>query len=158
MPLECALYYSNDITGSNTKGAREGSSKVVEFKHRVYSPTDEQRGIFTGARVHGAVELIKEIDTASPQLYQACTEGQTLDELKVTWYRISPTGGEEEYYHHTLTGVKVASVEEMLPNTLDPSLEKQTHLERVRFLYEKINWKHLDGYEYEDAWKDAVKM
>lgn len=156
MPLESAIYYSNDIQGSNSKGAREGSSVVVEFNHKVYSPTDDQRGTFTGARVHEPVMIVKEIDTASPQLYQACSQGQTLDELKVTWYRINPNGGEEQYYSHTFEGVKVASVEEILPNTKDPAKEKQTHLERVTFLYEKMTWRHEDGFEYQDAWKEAV--
>lgn len=156
MPLECALYYSNGIAGSNTKGKREGSSVVVEFNHKVYSPTDDQRGIFTGARVHMPVRVVKEIDTASPQLYQACAQGQTLEELKVSWYRINPNGGEELYFSHTFTGVKVASVEEVLPNTKDPSKATQTHLEEVRFMYEKMLWKHEEGFEFQDAWKEAV--
>ncbi len=158
MPLESALYYSNDIQGSNSKGKREGSSVVIEFNHKVYSPTDDQRGIFTGSRVHSPVRIVKEIDTASPQLYQACAQGQTLDELKITWYRINPTGGEEQYFSHVFSGVKVASVEEILPNTKDPSKATQTHLEDVRFMYEKMTWTHVDGYEFEDAWKDAVLM
>lgn len=152
MALECALYYSNDITGSNTKGGREGTSAVIEFNHEVYSPTDQQRGIVSGARVHGAVELVKEIDTASASLYQACCNGETLDELKVEWYRISPTGQEEVYFTHTLTNVKVAAVEQVLPNTKDPQKENYRHLEQLKLLYEKIAWTHEEGYEYEDAW------
>lgn len=156
MPLECALYYSNGIQGTNTKGKREGSSLIIEFDHKVFSPTDDQRGIYTGARVHTPVQVTKEIDTASAQLYQACAQGQTLDELKVVWYRINPQGGEEQYFSHTFTNVKVASVEQILPNTKDPTKATQTHLERVRFLYEKMVWKHEDGYEFQDAWKEAV--
>lgn len=156
MPLECALYYSDGIQGSNTKGKREGSSAVIEFDHKVYSPVDEQRGTFTGARVHTPVEIVKEIDTASAQLYQACAQGQTLDEIKVTWYRINRTGGEEQYFSHQFSNVKVASVEQILPNTKDPTKETQTHLERVRFMYEKMMWKHEEGYEFEDSWKEAV--
>ncbi len=155
MALEGALYYSNDIVGSNEKGGRDGSSAVIEFDHEVYSPTDTQRGIVSGARVHGNVVLTKEIDTASAILYQACCNGQTLDELKVEWYRINPMGQEELYFTHTLSGVKVAAVEQILPNTKDPSKEHFRHLERLKLLYERINWKHEEGYEFEDAWKDA---
>lgn len=155
MALEGALYYSNDIVGSNTKGGRDTSSAVIEFDHQVYSPTDAQRGIVSGARVHGAVEVLKEIDTASANLYKACCNGETLDELKVEWYRINPTGQEELYFTHTLTNVKVASVEQILPNTKDKAKEQYRHLERLKLLYEKINWKHEEGYEYEDAWTAA---
>ena len=80
MALEAALYYPKGIVGSNTKGGRDESSAVIEFEHEVYSPTDDQRGIVSGARVHGNVILTKEIDTASPSLYQACCNGETLDE------------------------------------------------------------------------------
>jgi type VI secretion system secreted protein Hcp len=152
MPLECALYYSDGIKGSNTKAERTDSSAVVEFDHEVYSPTDQQRGTVSGSRVHGQAKVTKEIDTASAPLYQACCTGQTLDELKIEWYRITPEGKEELYFTHTLSGVKVAAVEQILPNTKDPAKEKLTHLERLKLLYEKINWKHEEGYEFEDAW------
>ena len=156
MPLECAVYYSDGIKGANSKGGREDSSAVVEFEHEVSSPVDTQMGSVSGARVHGAVELTKEIDTASPSLYQACTTGQTLEELRVEWFRINPQGQEEVYFTHTLSGVKVTSVKELLPNTKDPSKEQYRHLERLRLLYEKINWKHEDGFEHQDAWAEAV--
>jgi len=152
MALAGACYFSNDIVGSNTKGGREGSSAVIEFNHQVYSPTDAQRGIVSGARVHKAVEFIKEIDTASASLYKACCNGETLDEIKIEWFRINKTGQEEVYFTHTLTNVKVAAVEQILPNTKDPSKEQYRHLERLSLLYEQINWKHEEGYEYEDAW------
>ena len=92
MALEAALYYSNDIVGSNTKGGRDASSAVIEFEHEVYSPTDDQRGIVSGARVHGNVVVTKEIDTASANMYKACCNGETLDERKSEGYRSSPTG------------------------------------------------------------------
>lgn len=156
MPLECALYYSNGIKGSNTKKGRPDSSVVIEFDHEVYSPIDTQRGTVSGARVHGAVELVKEIDTASASLYQAACTGQILDEFKIDWYRINPTGTEEVYFTHLLKNVKVASVEQYLPNTKDPAKERQTHLEKLQLLYEQITWTHVDGFEYTDSWKEPV--
>lgn len=152
MPLECAMTYSNDIVGSNTKGGRAQTSAIVEFSHQVYSPVDVQEGTVTGSRVHGTAEVTKEIDTASPSLYQACCTGQTLDQIVIDFYKITPAGKEEIYYTITMSGVKVASVTNNVPNTKDPSFEKLNHQERVSFLYEKINWKHADGYEYEDEW------
>lgn len=155
MPLECAVYYSNDIQGQNTKGGRTGSSPVIEFEHEVYSPIDEQMGTVSGARVHKALTLKKPVDTASPPLYKACCNGETLDEVRIEWYEITPAGKEELYYTTTMKNVKVASVKDILPNTKDPGLEDQVHLEVVNFLYETINWKHEAGYEYEDGWAMA---
>ncbi len=155
MALEGALYYSDGIKGANTKGGREGSSAVIEFHHQVYSPIDTQMGRVSGARVHGAVEVIKEIDTASVNMYKACCTGETLDELKIEWYRIVD-GRETLYFTHTLTNVKVAAVEQILPNTKEPSKEQYVHLERLKLLYEKINWRHEEGYEFEDAWAEVA--
>lgn len=157
MPLECALTYSDGIVGSNTKGGRTNTSAVIEFEHKVSSPVDTQMGIVTGARVHDSVVLKKPIDTASPPLYQACCNGTTLESMKIDFYNITPEGQETIYYTITLSNVKVTSVKEILPNTKDPSLESQVHLEEVKLLYERINWMHHAGYEYEDAWVDPQK-
>jgi type VI secretion system secreted protein Hcp len=157
MPLECALYYSNGITGSNSKGGREDSSVVIEFDHMVYSPVDTHSGSMTGARVHGPVMVTKEIDKASPLLYKAATTGETLSELRVEWFRITPEGVEEMYYKHTLRNVKVTSVEEVLPNTKDPALERQTHLEKLKLMYEEIEWEFVDGgLLHMDTWRKGA--
>jgi type VI secretion system secreted protein Hcp len=155
MPLECALYYSNGIKGANTKKGRVDSSAVIEFNHEVYTPRDTQRGVATGARVHGTVDLVKEIDTATPSLYQALCTAQLLDELRVEWFRINSMGQEELYFTHTISGVRVTAVEGYLPNTKDPAKERQTHLEKWHFSYEKINWRHEEGFEFEDMWAEA---
>jgi type VI secretion system secreted protein Hcp len=152
MALECSISYSDGISGSNVKKGRDKSSVVIEFQHRVYSPVDTQRGLVSGARVHGAVEVVKEIDTATAPLCQAMCTGQTLKELVINWYRITPKGTEEVYFTHTLTNVKVASVMLYLPNTKDPALERQTHLEKLELLYEQIQWTHVEGLEFVDSW------
>lgn len=154
MPVPAALYYSNGIKGANPIRGREDSSEVVELNHRLYMPLDQHRGTVSGKRVHEPVTLTKEIDTASPLLYQACAEGKTLDELSVEFYRINPQGMEELYYTITMKGVKVASVQAVLPNTKSPDKERLTHLEEVQLMYERIEWKHEEGYEYMDAWAD----
>ncbi|HET6568062.1 MAG TPA: type VI secretion system tube protein TssD [Rhodothermales bacterium] len=156
MPLESALFYDDavGITGNNSKRGREKSSVVIEYDHEVYSPVDEQRGIYTGARVHKAVELMKEIDTASPGLYQACCEGKNLPQVSIKWYEIDGTSADEvEYFETVLNNVKVVSVQQILPDTKETQNERKRHLEKVRFMYEEITWKHLEGYEYTDSWK-----
>lgn len=153
MALESALYYSDGIVGSNTKGGRADSSAVVQFSHEVYSPVDQQRGIPSGARVHGPVTIIKELDTADVALYQACCTGQTLEELRVEWFRINQTGQEELYFTHTIKEVKVASSEVLLPNTKDKDKEAYRHLVKLTLLYEEMVWKHEEGFEYADGWK-----
>jgi type VI secretion system secreted protein Hcp len=154
MPIPSALYYSNGIKGSNPIRGREDSSEVVEFNHNLRIPLDAHMGTISGKRVHSPVTVTKEIDTASPMLYQACAEGRTLDALTVEWYRINDQGNEERYFSHTLKNVKVAEIEAVLPNTKDPAKERLTHLEKVSLMYEQIEWRHEEGYEYLDAWTE----
>lgn len=154
MPVPGALFYSNDIKGSNTVKDRDKSSEIIELHHTVRIPIDARRGTISGKRVHEPVTVMKEIDTASPQLYQACAEGKTLDFVDIAFYRITAEGLEKEYYSIRLEQVKVAAVEAILPNTQNPQNDRLTHYEKVRFMYEKVTWKHADGLEYTDSWTE----
>ena len=154
MPVPASITYSDGITGSNTIAGREGTSEVIQLEHTLQIPLDRQRGTVSGKRVHSPVTIIKEIDTASPLLYQACAEGKVLSELRIDWYRINAQGIEQKYFSHTLSDVKVAEVKAILPNTKDPKEERLTHLEEVKLVYEKIEWRHEEGYEYSDSWKE----
>ena len=156
MALEAALYYSNGIQGANMKGGREGSSQVVQVNHRVDIPTDTQRGIPMSERRHGKVQLIVEADTAIPSLYQAVCRGEVLDELELKWYRITDDGLQEHYFSHVLSDVRVASVEMQLPDTQNPEFDETGHRVALELNYEKILWKHMEGFEFEDAWTMEV--
>lgn len=156
MALECALKYSNGIQGANLKGGREGTTQVVKVNHRVDIPTDSQRGIPMSERRHGKVQVILEADTAIPSLYQAVCRGEVLDELELMWYRITPDGLQEHYFSHVLNNVRVSSVEMQLPDTQDPSMDETGHRVALDLNYEKILWKHMEGFEFEDAWTMEV--
>ena len=157
MPIPAYAYIKDDtgaeIAGSVEIGGREGSIEIQEFNHRVYIPTDPDNGRLKGVRKHGAFEIIKEIDGSTPYLYKACCEGQTLQEVKVSWYQIDDTGTEAEYFVHTLKNVKVASIEEYMPNTKDPERERYGHLEKVSLVYGSVTWQYVDGgLEHTDEW------
>lgn len=156
MPLECAAWFSDGIAGSNEKGGREDSSVVIELNHEIYKPVDTQMGIVSGTRVHGSVDLVKEVDTASIPLLQALCQNTPIASVEIKWYRVTDTGSEELYFTQLLEGVKVAAMETILPNTKESKKEKFRHLERLSLLYEKITWTHEEGFEYYDAWKEEA--
>lgn len=152
MPLEAALRYSDGITGNNPITARADSSEVIMFSHTVASPVDTQTGAVRGSRIHGMAAVTKPVDTASPPLKQALCTGQTLEEIAIDFYRITPEGATEVFYTITMTNVKVATIQVSLPNTKEEDSATLPFLETVEFLYEKINWTHADGFEFEDSW------
>lgn len=145
-----------DIKGSVTVQEREGSVEIVAFQHEVRIPTDGNTGKLTGTRVHTPLILTKEFDAASPYLYKAVTNGQTLRQLEIKWYQIDDAGKEQEYFNMKLENVKVVSVRPIMHNIKEPSKEKYNHLEEVEMRYEKITWAYLDGnIVHSDSWLEA---
>jgi type VI secretion system secreted protein Hcp len=63
------------------------------------------------------MSIEKEFDAASPYLYKAVANGQTLQSAELRWYRINDAGQEEEYFSMLLEGVKVTGVNPGMPNT-----------------------------------------
>ena len=102
MPIPAYMTVSDDtgkkIDGSCTVEGREGTSEVVEFDHEVRMPIDADDGTITGTRKHEPFVFTKSYDSASPYLYKAVTNGQTLKELTMIWYKIDDTGAEKEYF------------------------------------------------------------
>lgn len=154
MPLECAAFFG-DFEGGNTKAGREGSSVVTQFNHKIYRPVDDQTGEVRGTRVHGAVELLLQLDKGTPERFKRLSEGKQLGKVEIKFYRVNPEEGiEEHYFQHTLERVKVASQEVICPDTKDPQLEKQPHLERVSLLYEKLTMEQtIDAIVHTDSWE-----
>lgn len=157
MPTPAYAYFidqeGNEIPGSVEIAGREGSCEIMEFDHDLEIPTDPHSGKLTGVRMHSPITFIKPFDQASPLLYRACCEGQTLSEVTIHWYQIDDTGTEVEYFRHTLEQAKVSNMEAIMPNTKDPQKKQFTHLEKVSLVYGKITWLFVDGsLEYTDAW------
>ncbi|MEF7612883.1 Hcp family type VI secretion system effector [Aquincola sp. MAHUQ-54] len=145
-----------DIKGSVDVEGRTGSVEVVEFNHEVRIPTDANTGKLTGTRVHEPMILVKQFDASSPYLYKAVTNGQTLNEVLIRWYRISAAGREEEYFSHRLEKVKVIAVRPVMHNIKEPSKERYNHLEAVELRYEKITWTYADGnIIHSDSWVEG---
>lgn len=145
----------NLIKSNVTVQGREYSAEVYEFHHEVTIPTDAHSGNLTGTRKHGAFKVVKQFCSATPILNKSCCSGQTLQQVKVSWYRIDATGKEQEYLRQTLSQVKVVAVKPRVYDVNNPNQEQYGHLEEVHFRYEKIQWLYLDGnIATEDAWSD----
>lgn len=144
-----------DIRGSVDVYDREGSIEIFGFGHRLHLPTDGNTGKITGTRVHSPLVFEKEFDSASPYLYKAVAQGQTLKSAEFKWYRINYAGQEEEYFNMLLEGVKVVSVCPLMHDVKNPATEKHTHLESISLRYEKITWKYCDGnIVFSDSWNE----
>ncbi len=157
MPIPAYMSITDDqgntIEGSVTIDGREGTCEVVEFDHEVRMPIDSDDGKITGTRKHEPFVFTKAYDAASPYLYKAVTNGQTLKEITVIWYKIDDTGSEREYFRHTLNDVKITSIKPKMHNVKDLDKERYPHLETISCKYGKIKWTYADGnIEFSDSW------
>ena len=130
-----------------------GKILVQAVDHTIEIPKSIQTGLPTGKRIHGPMTITKELDKASPKLFQALTSGEQLTSAKLEYYRISPQGKEELYYTVEVKNAIITSMRKYVPVCLDPSNQSMGHMEQVSFTYETIvETLTPDGIEAQDSW------
>ncbi len=143
----------NKVKGSVAIGGRVGTVEVLEVSHDLHIPTDIHSGKLTGVRQHGQMKVRAAFDAATPYLYKACTEGETYDTVKFSFFEIDDAGVEVEYYTILLERVKVASVVVDVPQVKNVQNEHLPHMVEYSFVYSKITWTFTDGtLEHTDDW------
>lgn len=159
MAIPVYLWLTNDA-GNQVKGSvdlhgREGSIEIVELMHNVELPIDDKTGKITSKRQHGDYALIKELDCASPYLYQGVSSGRKFKQAVLKFYRVNYNGQEEEYFRVTMNNVRINEIEPFMFDIKNPVFEKHNHLEALYLAYEKITWHYLDGnIIHSDLWND----
>ncbi|MDY0971985.1 Hcp family type VI secretion system effector [Siccibacter turicensis] len=143
----------NPVKGSVDLHGREGSIEIVELMHNVELPIDDKTGKITSKRQHGDYALIKELDCASPYLYQGVSSGRKFKQAVLKFYRVNYNGREEEYFRVTMNNVRINEIEPFMFDIKNPVFEKHNHLEALYLAYEKITWHYLDGnIIHSDLW------
>ena len=144
------------IEGSCDLEGREGTILVQAFDHVVEVPANEN-GIPSGRRAHRPATITKEIDKATPKLYQALCMGERMSELRLDWYRLDQMGSQELYFSARFEGALITRIKPWVPNVLVPANAGMRHMEDVSFTYEKIIWSwEPDGIEFEDVWGEMA--
>jgi type VI secretion system secreted protein Hcp len=147
-----------DIKGEVTQKGHEDHILLLGFEHKIHSPVEGATGLISGKRVHGPLIIRKEVDMASPLLYNALCTAENLTDVVIEWWRIASTGQEEHYFTTTLQDAKISEIKEFVPDRQDPSKESYRHIELVSFLYRKILWEHvIKSTSSEDEWSAAIK-
>lgn len=154
MPTPCNLTVKG-IPGGSEKEGRENSSDVFEIEHQVHSPSDAATGMAAGMRLHSPLRVTKQIDKASPPLFQALCENRNLEQVSLDFYRIDPeTRSEVKYYSIILTNARVSAFRPYMPVSFLPANESYRHMEQVSFTYEKIELQWLpDNIMAQDEWR-----
>ncbi len=151
-----------DIKGSVTQKGREGKIMVIAVHHEIISPRDAASGLPTGKRMHKALVITKELDKASPLLYNALVNNENIPEWELQFWtpQLSAAGGvgaEKQHYTVKLTNANIASIEFTMANNKNPELMRYAEYENIAFTYQKIAWTWTDGgISAEDDWEAPV--
>ncbi len=129
------------MPGSSLDKNHKDWCDVRGFMHELQYPFDMRENKGRGEPVHGACTVSKEIDKASPKLYEALAKKKAVKEVTLEFWRDKPKdGGSEAYFKIKLTDCRVVMAK---PNTPQPSEMDPTtppHMEDIGFAYRQIEW------------------
>ncbi|WP_437963965.1 type VI secretion system tube protein TssD [Sorangium sp. So ce260] len=149
------------IDGSVTQKGREKSIAVIAVQHQIVSPRDPSTGMPSGKRQHKPFVITKELDKATPLLYNALVNNESISEWSLKFYTPGTAasknvGKEQNHYTVKLTNATVASIDFHMENTRRPEAREIPEYEKVSFTYQKIEWSYDDGdgaRQADDDWE-----
>ena len=150
---------SGQVKGSVTQKGRADTIMVVAYSHEVVSPRDAASGLPTGKRMHKPITITKEIDKASPILYNILVNNELITEFELDFWRPSPSGSGAEVHFYTvkLTNASICQMHEYMLDNKVPENMKFPPMETVSFTYQKIEWTWVDGgVTANDDWEAPV--
>jgi type VI secretion system secreted protein Hcp len=127
--------------GDAAGGAKRAKGKIggVKFSMETTSPRDAATGQATGKRIHKPIVITKEWDAASPQLFNALVDNETLKIVLFEFVKTDPAGKEVVYYTITLTNAVVSNLRSYVDLTDTSGDRYDAHaLEEVSFVFQKI--------------------
>ena len=151
-----------EIKGSVTQKGRENKIMVIATSHEIISPRDAASGLPTGKRMHKPFVVTKEIDKASPLLYNALVNNENISEWELQFWTPQVkaqqgVGTEVNHYTVRLYNANIASINFRMANNKHPELMKFAEYEEVAFTYQKIEWTWNEGgITAQDDWESPI--
>ena len=141
---------SGHIDGSVTQKGREKTVAVIAVSHSIISPRDPQSGLPTGQRMHKPYVITKELDKATPILYNILCTNENISSATFKFWTpqlkaASGVGSEVQHFTVKLTNANIASYDFRMANIRHADLVKFAEYEEVALTYQKIEWTWNDG-------------
>jgi len=145
-----------DIKGESTQHSlgREESIECVYYDQSVTTAREAGSGMATGRRQYNPLVIRKRIDKSSPLIAKALTNNEAI-EGTFKFFRPSPTGDgtTEQFYTVAIRQGRVATIKQIVPDTLVPATATEPPLEEVSFVFHTISWTYTNGgVTHEDTW------
>ncbi|MCC6464569.1 MAG: type VI secretion system tube protein Hcp [Planctomycetes bacterium] len=118
---------------------------VRGFSHEMKYPFDMRENKGRGEPVHGECMVTKEIDKATPKLYEALAKKKKIKEITIEFWRDHPgEGGSEKYFTIKLKDCRLVYARPYMPTGPEAN-DTFSHMEQVGFAYRQIEWTWLSG-------------
>jgi type VI secretion system secreted protein Hcp len=145
-----------DVKGESTQTSigRKDSIECVYYEQKVITAREAGSGMATGRRQYEPLLIRKRIDKSSPLLVKALVENAKV-EGAFKFFRPNPKGDgtTEQFYTVEIKDGRIASLKQMVPDTIVPASSTEPPLEEVTFVFHTIKWTFTDGgVSHEDTW------
>ena len=89
----------SEIVGQSTLPGYQNQVDAIAINHSIHLPIswDGQTRSTGSSSRHGALELTRYIDRASPKIYQACSRGRVIPSVRVIVYKTGESGAIEKF-------------------------------------------------------------
>lgn len=147
-----------EIAGEPTQllaGRSANAIEVFQFRHAGRAKREEGSGMPTGRRAWQPIVIRKRIDKATPLLAKALANNEAI-EGTFKFYRPSPSGDgtTEQFYTIRIQRAAVDSIEQILPDTFNPTNTSMPPVEEITFVFGSITWTYTPtGASHTDSWK-----
>ncbi len=149
-------FKGSDIKGDSRDAKHKDTVEVSSYSHTMQQPksaTASSSGGHTAERVeHGEMIFTKDIDGASPKLYQACSSGVVISDVIIYFYRAfggknttgnpSATQNRHQYMKIELKNAIVGSVSPSVSGEGIPTETFSLKYSAVKWTYDELN---IDG-------------
>ncbi|MHB1024438.1 MAG: type VI secretion system tube protein TssD [Desulfobacteria bacterium] len=153
---------TGQVKGSCTQKGREDMIMVHAYTHEIVTPRDAASGLPTGKRQHKPLTITKEIDKATPLLYNIMVTNENISEFELLFWKpqlkaATGVGSEVQFFTIKLINANIAQMQEYILDNKIPSNMPIPPMETVSFTYQKIIWTWVDGgIEAVDDWEAPV--
>lgn len=146
-----AVHGSNSATGQNSKPTIEVDSWAHVIRQPKSASASTSGGHTSERCEHEEMTFVKDIDSSSPKLWQAASQGLVTPEVEITFYRASGqtgsfnTGTANARVKYLVIKLKNVLVSSVAPSVTDEGIPKET----FGLKYSSVEWAYsaskLDG-------------
>ena len=137
-----AYVYLEQIPGESTHPYHEDWIEALWVNSEIVFQYDPITGGHTTSRpTFSDIVFVKEIDKASPLLYEKCCFGQPISSATIDFIKSVPGNENAIYMQYELQNVLVTKTAPVMSH-LRYGENDYTHLEQINISFEKIRWKY----------------